>query len=108
MTAREICKEAARRGLRLELRGDKLAIIPANRLQPEFAEQLRQHKHEILALLAMHNDGFSPDCAPWIHVAAQVLAGEFDGADRSTSQSLAIGLRQVSHPLCRRALMRLE
>ncbi len=48
------------------------------------------------------------DCLPWLHVARQVLAGEFDAADGSTSESLAIGLRGITHPLCRKALERLR
>lgn len=42
MTPPELCHEAARRGLRLEPRGDKLAVIPASRCPPEFADTLRQ------------------------------------------------------------------
>ena len=48
-----------------------------------------------------------PGCLPWLGVARQVLAGEFDGADRSTAESLRIGLRGIPHPLCREALARL-
>lgn len=48
-----------------------------------------------------------PDCLPWLHVAEQVLAGEFDGCDRSMAESLAIGLEAVAHPLCRRAFAQL-
>jgi len=108
MTPPELCHEAARRGLRLEPRGDKLAVIPASRCPPEFADTLRQHKQEILSLLEGQAAGLAPDCAPWLHVAKQVLAGEFDGADGSTRQSLIIGLRSIPHPLCVRALARLN
>ena len=107
MTAVELCQEATRRGLRLESRGDKLAVIPANLLQPDFADALRQHKGEILLWLEARAGGLAPDCAAWLHVARQILAGEFDGADRSTSESLRIGLRSIPHPLCNRALARL-
>ena len=48
-----------------------------------------------------------PGCLPWIHIAEQVLAGEFDGCDRSTAESLRIGLHRIEHPLCRKALARL-
>ena len=48
-----------------------------------------------------------PGCLPWLGVAWQVLAGEFDGCDRSTAESLRIGLRGINHPLCREALARL-
>jgi hypothetical protein len=49
-----------------------------------------------------------PDQAAWLPVARQVLAGEFDGCDRSTRESLTIGLRSIQHPDCRRALDRLR
>ena len=107
MTAIELCNEAARRGLRLEPAGDKLAVIPAKRCPPEFADALRQHKNEILFLLEGHAAGLAPDCAPWLHVARQVLAGEFDGADGSTRESVVIGLRSIRHSLCERAMTRL-
>ena len=42
----ELCQRAVRLGLRLEPRGDKLAVIPAKRCPPEFAAELRQHKGE--------------------------------------------------------------
>jgi hypothetical protein len=35
------------------------------------------------------------------------LAGEFDGADLSTVESLTIGLRRINHLLCKQALTRL-
>jgi len=49
-----------------------------------------------------------PDCVPWLHVARQILADEFDGCDHSTRESLTIGLRSIAHPACRRALERLQ
>ena len=49
-----------------------------------------------------------PDQTAWLPVARQILDGEFDGCDRSTRESLSIGLRAVAHPLCRRALERLQ
>lgn len=52
MTAPELYQEATRRGLRLEPRGDKLAVIPANRVPPAFADVLREHKAELLDWLA--------------------------------------------------------
>jgi hypothetical protein len=51
--------------------------------------------------------GLPPDCAPWLHVAQQVLADEFNGCGPSTRESLTIGLRRITHPLCRQALERL-
>ncbi len=108
MTAIELYREAARHGLRLEPRGDKLAVIPGDRVPPGFADTLRQHKQEILSLLEGQAAGLAPDCAPWLHVARQVLAGEFVGMDGSTRQSLIVGLRSIPHPLCVRALARLN
>jgi hypothetical protein len=108
MTPPELCHEAARRGLRLERRGEMLAVIPAKLCPPEFAAELRQHKGELLDFLEGRAAGLAPDCAPWLHVAKQILAGEFAGADGSTRQSLIIGLRSVLHPLCADALARLN
>jgi hypothetical protein len=97
MTATEIYQEAVRRGLRLEPRGNKLVVIPGDRVPPDFADTLRQHKGELLDLLEAQSSRLTPDCAAWLHVAKQVLAGE----------SLTIGLRSIPHPLCSRALARL-
>lgn len=104
MTAPELYLEATRRGLRLEPRGDKLAVIPGDRVPPEFANVLREHKGELLDWLKDQAANLRLDEIPWLHVANQILAGEFDGADRSTVQSLTIGLRSIRHPLCRQAL----
>ncbi|MGD0536232.1 MAG: hypothetical protein ABSC03_01175 [Verrucomicrobiota bacterium] len=103
-TAPEIYQCAARLGLTLEARGDKLAVIPGRRCPPEFADVLREHKGELLSFLEARAANLAPDCAPWLHVARQILAGEFDGADKSTLQSLLIGLRSIRHPLCQQAL----
>lgn len=109
MTAQQIYRAALQRGLRLETRGDKLAVIPAAGCQPEFAEVLRQHKGEILELLKAANAAATtPDCVPWIHTAKQILAGEFEGLlDKSVRRTLEIGLRNISHPLCQQALQQL-
>lgn len=45
-----------------------------------------------------------PDQAVWLPVAHQILCGEFDQPDKSTVESLTIGLRNIPHPLARRAL----
>lgn len=108
MTPEALCQEAARRRLRLRRDGDALVISPKDRLTPDFVDQLRQHKVELLAWLEARAAGLTPDCAPWLHVAKQVLAGEWDGADRTTFESLEIGLRSIQHPLCRRALDKLR
>lgn len=94
-------------GIRLERRGDKLVISPASKCPTELKELLREHKLEILSLLEAEADGLPADCSPWLHVARQVLDGEFDGADGSTRESVFLGLRSIGHPLCKQALERL-
>ena len=94
----ELCQRAVRLGLRLEPRGDMLAVIPAKRCPPDFAAELRQHKGELLDFLKGQ-----------AAVARQILAGEFDGLlDNSVRGSLEIGLRSSIHPVCQRALERLH
>src|SRR5262245_36226997 len=105
--AEVLCREAGRFGLRLEHRGDKLAVIPADRCPPEFADLLREHKPEVLSWLEATGAGLPRDQAPWLHIAKQVMAGEWDGADLSTIESITIGLRSIQHPLCKQALTRL-
>lgn len=107
MKAITIITEARRWGLRLEPRGDKLAVIPGSKCPPELAELLREHKAEVLSYLEAWADRLPEDQAPWLHVARQVLAGEFNGADWSTRESLTIGLRSIRHSVCRQALERL-
>ena len=104
----ELYERAVRLGLRLEPRGDKLAVIPAKRCPPAFADVLRQHKRELLDLLESQDARLTPDCVPWLNVARQILDGEFDRCDPSTRQSLTIGLRSIAHPACCRALERLQ
>ena len=108
MTTEELYHEATKRGLRLESAGDKLAVIPAKRCPPDFAAVLREHKRELLDWLETKGAQLPPDCVPWLHVARQVLAGEFVGADSSTLASLTIGLRSIPHPSCKQALARLH
>ena len=107
MNAAQLFCEAARRGLRLEQRGDKLAVIPANRVPPDFADTLRLHKRELLDWLETRDTQLPPDCVPWLHIARQILSGEFDGCDGSTRDSLTIGLRSIPHFDCRAALRHL-
>ncbi len=109
MTALQLYREAVRRGLTLDtLDGETLAVIPAERCTREFADVLRQHKRELLDLLEVKAYCLPQDCVPWLHIARQVLRGEFEGADGSTVASLSIGLKATTHPLCRRALARLQ
>ena len=103
----ELCLEATRRGLRLEARGEVLRVVPGDLCPPDFADKLRAKKPAILAILEAKAAHLTPDCAPWLHVARQILAGEFDGSDRSMIASLCIGLRNIKHPDCQRAVERL-
>jgi len=106
--AQNLYIEAKQRGLRLEIRGDKLAVIPATSCPPDFATLLRKHKRELLDWLEARNAGLDSDELPWLHIAKQILAGEFEGLlDRSVRKSLEIGLRSISHPLSQRALQQL-
>jgi hypothetical protein len=107
MTPSEIFMEATQRGLRLKPAGDKLAVTPKGQCPPDFADLLRAHKIELLDWLEARAHNLTADCAPWLHVAKQILEGEFDGADRSTVTSLTIGLRSIHHPLCQQALQRI-
>jgi len=107
-TPTEILLAVEQAGGRVEPAGDKLRVLlPADCL-PELKAAIRQHKAEILDLFEAQSANLPPDCAPWLHVAKQVMAGEFDGADKSTVESLTIGLRAVNHALCRLALERLK
>jgi hypothetical protein len=107
VNATELYQEAIKLGLRLEPRGDKLAVMPGDRVPPVFAALLRQHKGELLDMLEVKSGNLTKDCAAWLTVARQILAGEFEGADSSTVASVSIGLRSILHPLCQRALERL-
>ena len=106
-TAQDIYLEAQKRGLRLEPAGDKLAVMPKGKCPPDFAAVLRQHKPQLLTWLEGRAARLTEDQIPWLHIAKQILAGEFQGADRSTRESLTIGLRSIQHPVCRRALAQL-
>ena len=106
--ARSLLVHARKLGLTLQLEGDRIAVAPARRCPPDLLAALRTHKPAVIDLLAAQAANLTPDCAPWLHVARQILAGEFDGADLSTVESLTIGLRGIRHPLCQQALARLK
>lgn len=52
----------------------------------------------------MSEHRLKPDEIPWVHVAIQVLNGEFNEADESTIKSIKIGLRHIDHPKCKEAM----
>ena len=95
-------------GGRIEPAGDKLRVLLPADCKPELKASIREHKRELLDWLETREVQLSPDCIPWLHVARQILAGEFDGADNSTVESLTIGVRGIRHPLCQQALARLK
>ena len=103
----ELLQRAIEMGLQLSRQGDKLRVSPGSRCTPEFADELRRCKRELLDLIEARAGGLSFDCAPWLHVAFQVMEGEFNGCDGSTRESVTIGLRSFRHPSCEDALRRL-
>ncbi|MHB8521851.1 MAG: TubC N-terminal docking domain-related protein [Limisphaerales bacterium] len=108
MIAHRLCSEVRRQGFNLVVRGDKLIVTPKRPVPPDLLTRLRAHKAELLAYLEGRAVRLMPDELPWLHTAAQVLAGEFTGADRSTRESLTVGLRSIAHPICREALDRIN
>lgn len=94
-------------GLSVEADEDSPVVKPKSKCPSGFVAELKQHKAELLALLEAKAGNLPADCAPGLHVAKQVFAGDFDGSDRSTAESLTTGLRRIEHPSCRLALQRL-
>jgi hypothetical protein len=88
--------------------GDRIGIAPASLVSPELFAEIQLQKPQLLDLLDARAAGVSNDCRPWLHIARQVKAGEFDGGDRSLLMSLLIGLRSVAHPLCQSAKGHIE
>ena len=82
-------------------------MFPKGKCPPDFADVLRRHKGELLSWLEGRAAGLREDEIPWLHTARQVLEGEFEGADRSTCESVTFGLRSIQHPDCQRAFERL-
>jgi hypothetical protein len=104
VTPADLYFAALRQGLRLEPDGDMLAVYPKGKISPAFAAVLREHKAELLDWLEAHRAALAADCVPWLHTARQILAGEFEGANRSTVEALRLGLHRIRHPLALRAL----
>ena len=53
MSPVDVLKRAADHGLTLRINGEKLRVLPAERLSPDFAEVLKAHKPALLALLKL-------------------------------------------------------
>ena len=98
-----ILDRCRRLGLELWAEGDHIGIAPRGRIPPDLREQIRAAKSELLQVLR-EGVGLPSDFVPWLYTAGQILAGEFDGADRSTRESLSNGLRSIAHPPAQRAL----
>jgi hypothetical protein len=105
--AAEILHRCRAAGLTLRRNGDRLDIRPARLVTPELLARIRAAKPVLLDLLEAESARLAPDCAPWLHVAKQILSGEFVGADRCLLESLLIGVRNIPHPLCQHARARL-
>ena len=106
--AQAILKRARKLGLTLGVEGDRIAIAPARLCPPALLAEVREHKPAVMALLEAKAANLTPDQVPWLHIARQILSGEFDGSTRSTVESLTIGLRSILASTCRRALARLQ
>ena len=106
--AAAVLSQARAAGLRLWRDGDQIAIAPARLCPPDLVAQIREAKPAILDLLEAEAAHLSLDQQPWLHVAKQVLAGEFDGGLRSEVESVLFGVRTIQHPVCQRARHRLE
>jgi len=48
------------------------------------------------------------DQLPWIAIAKAVLNGDYDEAERSVRQAVAMGLRTIADPDCQSAWERLK
>ena len=59
MTPADLHRRAVELGLRLDAKGDKLSVYPADRCPPDFEALLRQHKPALLAWLT------TPRCPGW-------------------------------------------
>lgn len=94
-------------GLTVWAEGDRIGISPPGRLPDDLRELIIAAKPGLLSVLR-EGAGLRPDEIPWLHIAKEVLLGEFDGANRSTRESLCIGLNRIAHPLRQRALERLK
>lgn len=99
----DILSRCHRLGLSLWAEGDRIGIAPKKSIPPGLLDEIRAAKPDVLALVR-DGEALTPDQLPWLHVARQVLAGEFDGCDRSMRESVVIGLRSIPHPLAWRAL----
>jgi hypothetical protein len=103
-----ILDRCRRHGLQIWAEGDRIGIAPKENIPPGLLDEIRAAKPILLPLVregVAHQ--LSADQVPWLHVARQILEGEFNGSSGSTCASLWIGLRSLSHPTARIALRKL-
>ena len=63
MSPVDVLKAAADRGLTLRINGEKLRVLPAEHLSPDFANTLRSYKPRLLSLLRL----------PFVMVYSEIL-----------------------------------
>jgi hypothetical protein len=95
-------------GLTLRAKGNRLAVRPAYLATPALLAELRTAKPQLLNLLKAGADPLSPEHYRCRHIARQVLAGEFDGGNRSTLERVFIRIKYFHYPLGQSARIRLE
>ena len=89
---------ASELGLRLGIRAGALVIVPVAKCPVALREALDEYAPEVLAYLVRER-------LPVVHLARQILDGEFDDADRSTLEALRATLLPFEHdPFCQSAL----
>lgn len=98
MQPRDILLKCLRRNIRLTPNGDLLSYEFVSPPGADILEILREHKPALLRYLKALR-----------HLAKQVIAGEFTGADSATIQSV-IGELRSNHvdPHCRAAIYHLK
>jgi hypothetical protein len=65
MTAPELLADLRARGIRVRVVGDRLRLAPLEVLTPELLEVVRQHKPELLRLLAGRHEVSTPAACSW-------------------------------------------
>jgi hypothetical protein len=102
MTPRQIFNEAKRRGIHLEPDApDKLAYWPPDKLDPEFRAVLLANKSILIPWLKKR-------FAPQLHLAKEILQGEFSGATREEIFDLFRAMQHSRHPIVEKAREKLR
>src|SRR3989442_242588 len=104
LTVLQVLNRAREVDLKLWAESGTVAYAPSDHCPPEMERAIIRLKTELLEFLVARTHRLPADCRPWLDVANRVLAGEFCRADRSTLQSLEIGLRSIPHGACEAAV----